>query len=202
MEKVPLLSSPAHWIHYQLSSYEYPWTSYFHSSTPCVTSPCSTACFLSLKNQPSSHRSSKSTTWIPTTSGTIARYQTWPSNPRSSNESLPRCLQTGTLYRDRSPEDLLRHSDAADSAQVTLLELLDLSAAFDTVDHDILLTRLQVSYGVSGSALAMIASFIQHQSQSVNFNDQISARLELRYGVPRRSVLGPLLFILYTSDVI
>ena len=92
--------------------------------------------------------------------------------------------------------------DAADSAQVTLLGLLDLSAAFDTVDHDILLTRLQVSYGVSGSALAWIASFILHRSQSVNFNGQISARLQMRYGVPQGSVLGPLLFILYTADVI
>ena len=92
--------------------------------------------------------------------------------------------------------------DAADSAQVTLLGLLDLSAAFDTVDHNILLTRLQVSYGVSRSALAWIASFILHRSQSVNFNGQISARLQMRYGVPQGSVLGPLLFILYTADVI
>ena len=89
-----------------------------------------------------------------------------------------------------------------DSAQVTLLGLLDLSAAFDTVDHDILLTWLQVLYGVSGSALAWITFFIQHQSQSVNFNGQISARLQLQYGVLQGSVLGPLLFILYTLDVI
>ena len=94
-------------------------------------------------------------------------------------------------------------SDILDAAaQVTLLGLLDLTAAFDTVDRDILLTRLQVSYGVSGSALAGIASFILHRSQSVNFNGQISARLQMRYGVPQGSVLGPLLFILYTADVI
>ena len=75
-------------------------------------------------------------------------------------------------------------------------------ATFDTVDHDILLTRLQVSYGVSGSALSWIASFILHRSQSVNFNGQISARLQMRYGVPQGSVLGPLLFIRHTADVI
>ena len=85
---------------------------------------------------------------------------------------------------------------------MTLLGLLDLSAAFDTVDFDILLTRLHVSYGVSGSALAWITHFIQHRSQSVNFNGQISARLQLRNGVPQGSVRGPLLFILYTSEVI
>ena len=64
-----------------------------------------------------------------------------------------------------------------DSAQVTLLGLLDLNTAFNTVYHDILLTRLQVSYGVSGSALAWIAPFIQYRSQSVNFNGKISAQL-------------------------
>ena len=92
--------------------------------------------------------------------------------------------------------------DAADSAQVTLLGLLDLSAAFDTVDHDIFLTRLQKSYGVGGTALAWILSFIQSRQQSVTFNGHQSARIQLNYGVPQGSVSGPLLFILYTSDVI
>ena len=92
--------------------------------------------------------------------------------------------------------------DAADSAQVTLLGLLDLSAAFDTVDHDILPTRLHKSYGVGGTALAWISSFIQGRQQSITFNGNQSARIQLKYGVPQESVLGPLLFILYTSAVI
>ena len=88
---------------------------------------------------------------------------------------------------------------------MTLLGLLGLSAAFDTVDHDILLTRLKKSYGVGGTALAWISSFIQGRQQSVTFNDHQSARTQLKYGVPHGSVLGPLLFIrpvAYTSDVI
>ena len=92
--------------------------------------------------------------------------------------------------------------NAADSAQVTLLGLLDLSAAFDTVDHDILLTRLHKSYGVGGTALVWISSFIQGRQQSVTFNGHQSTRIQLKYGVPQGSVLSPLLFIMYTSDVI
>ena len=55
--------------------------------------------------------------------------------------------------------------DAADSGQVTLLGLLDLSEAFDTVDHDILLTRLQKSYSVGGTALAWISHGFHHLSK-------------------------------------
>ena len=58
---------------------------------------------------------------------------------------------------------------------VTMLVLLDLSAAFNTIDHDILLTRLQKRYGVHGSTLAWIKSYISDRSQSVIINDKVSS---------------------------
>jgi len=61
--------------------------------------------------------------------------------------------------------DVLR---AADRGEVTLLCLLDLSAAFDTVDHDILLDRLQMSFGVHGIALSWLESFLRGRTQSVS----------------------------------
>jgi len=56
--------------------------------------------------------------------------------------------------------------DAADTQKVTLLGLLDMSAAFDTVDHKILLKRLEVSFGVKGQALAWLSSFLTDRTQS------------------------------------
>ena len=94
--------------------------------------------------------------------------------------------------------------DAADAApsKVTLLGLLDLSAAFDTVDNDILLARLHRSYGIGGGALSWLASFRGARSQMVDFGGCVSAPTKLRHGVPQDSVLGPLLFVLYTAEVI
>jgi len=92
--------------------------------------------------------------------------------------------------------------DAADSGQVTLLGLLDLSAAFDTVDHDILLTRLQTSFGAGGQVLQWLRSFLTDRSQAVYFRGETSSFCSLEFGVPQGSVLGPLLFLLYTADVI
>ena len=59
--------------------------------------------------------------------------------------------------------------DAADLGKVSLLGLLDLSAAFDTVDHDILLWRLQNSFGIDGMALQWINSFLTNRTQAVAF---------------------------------
>ena len=59
--------------------------------------------------------------------------------------------------------------DFADSVQVTLLYLLDFSAAFDTVDHDILLRRLNFSHGTGGTALSWVRSFLSGRSQVINF---------------------------------
>lgn len=91
--------------------------------------------------------------------------------------------------------------DAADSRQVTLLGLLDMSAAFDTVDHDILLQRLEISFGFSNLALEWIRSFVTGRQQTVTFRGVLSAYLPVLYGVPQGSVLGPLLFVLYAADV-
>ena len=75
--------------------------------------------------------------------------------------------------------------DAADTGHVTPLALLDLSAAFDTVDHNILLSRLECSYGFSGTKLKWIASFLKNRSQIVVFAGIKSAPTSLLYGVPQ-----------------
>ena len=92
--------------------------------------------------------------------------------------------------------------DAADTQKVTLLGLLDMSAAFDTVDHKILLERLEVSFGVKGLALAWLSSFLMDRTQVVAFGGNKSTSRRLLHGVPRGSVLGPLLFALYSAGVI
>ena len=95
--------------------------------------------------------------------------------------------------------DILRAVDAGDLA---LLTLLDLSAAFDTVDHDTLLRRLRVSYGLGGDVHRWFQSYLSDRTQFVRSGSLTSALRAVLFGVPQGSVLGPILFILYTADLL
>jgi hypothetical protein len=70
-----------------------------------------------------------------------------------------------------------------------------MTAAFDTVDHDILLCRLKDNFGISGSALQLISSYLIGRTQSVSLNSVSSAPHSVSSGVPQGSVLGPLLLV-------
>ena len=83
--------------------------------------------------------------------------------------------------------------------RLTLLVLLDLSAAFDTVCHQILVDRLHSKFRVSGTVLEWLRSYLSKRSQRISIKGVLSDGFDLRHGVPQGSCLGPLLFSLYTS---
>ena len=82
-----------------------------------------------------------------------------------------------------------------DKGQVTLLVLLDLSSAFNTVEHEILLERLR------GKVLSWFESYLKARSQQVSINGTLSKPFDLKCGVPQGSCLGLLLFTIYVSKL-
>jgi Reverse transcriptase (RNA-dependent DNA polymerase)/Endonuclease/Exonuclease/phosphatase family len=122
-------------------------------------------------------------------------------------QSFPSISRFQSAYRKfHSTETALLkiHNDlnlAINERKVTALILLDLSAAFDTLDHGILLTRLARNFGISDTALSLLTSYLQNRSQSVMIGNSTSTTSPLLTGVPQGSVLGPLLFSLYTSPL-
>ena len=95
-----------------------------------------------------------------------------------------------------------------DNQEITYLVLLDLSAAFDTIDHTILLNRLETTFGIKDTALKRIASYITSRTQKVVIGDLgtdlrgTSDPVTLTLCMPQGSVLGQILFTLYTMPLV
>ena len=82
-----------------------------------------------------------------------------------------------------------------DNKQFSLGIFIDLSKAFDTLDHEILISKLN-HYGIRGTANKWFYSYLEKRTQFVTIDSRI-----IKCGVPQRSILGPLLFILYFNDI-
>ena len=91
---------------------------------------------------------------------------------------------------------------AMDVGQITLLGMFDHSAAIVTVDHAILLRWLEVSFGIRGVALKWFASYLSGRIQQVSIHGTLVLSTFLEYGVLQGSVLGPVLFLMYTTDLV
>ena len=120
------------------------------------------------------------------------------NNPMEPNQSAYRMNHSNETTILKVKSDI---RGAMDKGEAVCLVLLGLSAAFDTIDHSILLQRLHDRFGICNTALEWIHSYLMDHNQRVVMDDFESNPVALTFHIPQGSVLGPILFTMYTSPL-
>jgi len=126
------------------------------------------------------------------------------TNHVDKHNLLPPTQSAYRMHHSTETALLRIHNDlvsAIDQGDVGALVLLDLSAAFDTVDHSVLIDVMGERFGITGDALQWMMSYLSNRSQVVKIASTSSSNHQLTSGVPQGSVLGPQQFVAYMEDV-
>lgn len=114
---------------------------------------------------------------------------------------VPNFYVSLTISTETAPLEVHNVILNMDNQRVILLVLLDLSAAFHTVNLQVLLKRLESSFGISGTALRWFKSYLVGRSQRICFESCYSKEFDLSNGAPQGSCIGPLPFTIYASKL-
>ena len=126
-------------------------------------------------------------------------------NEHLTEKNLHEPLQSAYTANHSTETALLKVTNdifmALDKRHCVFLVLLDLSAAFDTIDHDMFLQRLATEYAITGEVVTWMRSYLVNREQNISINNTLSDKITLDFGFPQGSCIGPFGFKLYTKPL-